>query len=119
MTEPDRHEHEAPIDRHDLSALKDWINAEFRVVEATLKGMDDAIQVAAREREKKDIELNDVRHRFIPRETFEALEDKVETLQRTSASTEAVNSYKRLVYGVMATAGVAFLVALFNLLTKT
>lgn len=113
---------ETPIDRHDLEALKDWIEAKFETVGATLHGMDEAIKLAAEEREKKDAELNDVRLRFVPRETFDAAQEaslaRIGNLERNSASTEAVNSYKRIVYGVAATALVAFLVAVFNLATK-
>lgn len=35
-----------------------------------------AIQLAARESEKKNEELNDVRHRFIPREVFDAYKEQ-------------------------------------------
>lgn len=72
MLETQLVDNEKPIDRQDLEALKDWIKAEFKVVDANLEAMKDAIRVAARERDKKDIELNDVRLRFVPREVYEA-----------------------------------------------
>lgn len=64
------------IDRHDLQALKDWIGAKFEAVDARLSGMQRAVDTAETERTKKDAELNDVRHRFIPREVFDAYKEE-------------------------------------------
>jgi hypothetical protein len=59
------------VDRHDLEALKELMQAEFKAVDRTLAGMSEALHVAAGERAKKDQELNEVRQRFVDRITFE------------------------------------------------
>jgi hypothetical protein len=59
------------VDRHDLDALKELMTAKFEGVENTLRGMQEALKVAASERTKKDAELNEVRQRFVDRITFE------------------------------------------------
>jgi hypothetical protein len=63
------------VDRHDLDGLKELMEAKFDGVERTLKGMDEALHVAAIERRQKDDELNEVRLRFVDRITFEQYKD--------------------------------------------
>lgn len=81
---------EAPLDRHDLDALKDWIRAEFKAVDARLDGMTERVTAALEVQERRDVELNDVRHRFVPRETFEAYKDEQARKTRTILVTMAV-----------------------------
>jgi len=71
------------VDRHDLEALKDLMEAKFEGVENTLEGMKEALHVAASERSRKDIELNEVRLRFVDRITF----DKFKESQAEALST--------------------------------
>jgi hypothetical protein len=63
------------VDRHDLDALKELMNAKFDGLENTLEGMQEALHVAAVERARKDLELNEVRQRFVDRITFEQYKD--------------------------------------------
>jgi hypothetical protein len=63
------------VDRHDLDALKELMQSEFRAVDRTLQAMQEALHVAANERSKKDAELNEVRLRFVDRITFEQFKD--------------------------------------------
>jgi len=59
------------VDRHDLDALKELMNAKFDGLDNTLQGMQEALRVAAVERARKDQELNEVRQRFVDRINFE------------------------------------------------
>lgn len=49
---------------------KDWIRAEFKVLDAKIDALKDATELLATDRAEKDRELNDVRHRFVPKEEF-------------------------------------------------
>lgn len=59
------------VDRHDLEALKELMEAKFDGVENTLEGMAEALKVAAVDRARKDEALNEVRTRFVDRITFD------------------------------------------------
>lgn len=60
-----------PVDRNDLSLFKDWISAEFKAVDARLDAIRDSVDMAREEQERKNVELNDVRTRFVDRRQFE------------------------------------------------
>jgi hypothetical protein len=64
--------------------LKELMRANDRRYMENFKAVAKALKVAARETRAKNTELNDVRHRFIPREVFEAY--KAEQVKRGRAT---------------------------------
>lgn len=77
-------------------------SSEQRAVDAAFAAMQKALDVAAHEAEKKNQELNDVRHRFIPRETFEA-----ELRARDAMHEEALQRSTRIYADVQAHASLS------------
>ena len=78
------------VDRHDLEALKDLMEAKFDGVERTLHEMAKALEVLAVDRARKDAELNEVRQRFVDRVTFEQYRDSQD--KALDAALVAVNA---------------------------
>jgi len=105
------------LDRHDLDALEKLMLAKFEGVENTLKGMGEALKVAATERATKDRELNEVRTRFVDRNTFDqykesqdraldaallAVTDKLKPLEDFRAKAVGFGALVSLVSGAIA-----------------
>lgn len=67
--------------------------------------------------------LSDQANRAVTREYYdtrhEDLKEKVIALEKRSVSQEAVDAYKRVVYGAVVVGAVSLLIAVFNLLTRT
>lgn len=61
----------SPVEQRDIDSLKEWIRAEFKVVDTSIQSIERSIRVASVEQERRDEQLNDVRLRFIPRGEFE------------------------------------------------
>jgi hypothetical protein len=59
------------IDRHDLDNLKELFQAHFKTIEVQLKEMNRALELAAEETKRRNLEFNDVERRFLDKKAFE------------------------------------------------
>jgi hypothetical protein len=71
------------VTHRDLENLKELIRSEFRTIEVSIDAVKASITIAAHEQQKRDAELNDVRHRFVPREVFEAYQSEQQKKARS------------------------------------
>jgi exonuclease VII large subunit len=109
-------------------------------IEALIAERDKAVKEAIRQMEMRLDELNKLRAEvsedralYLTREKYETehralqqsiqeqvttMKGEINSLDRRSASQDAVNAYKRLMYAAIASGMFAFAIALFNLVTK-
>lgn len=77
-----------------VDTLKEHLTAlgveRDRRYEQRFQAQQDALLTAERESEKKNAELNDVRHRFIPREVFDTYKDEQAKKARSALITFVV-----------------------------
>jgi hypothetical protein len=114
---------ESPVTRNELAILFKAVDERFALVfkaletaaatarretEMVAASSKEALSIASHEAEKKNIELNDVRHRFIPREVYDAHREEQEKkfeaykIEQARVRVTAIRALVSVGFGVIA-----------------